>query len=75
MLTHPIAQGLVDGLSTVTLDASVLAIAQRPPSLLRPRLGFAFGGVFLLFAVRTGANVLNMSSLSPLAAASAPGQP
>jgi hypothetical protein len=67
MLTHPIAQELVDGLSTVTLFTSVLAIAQRPPSLLRPRLSFAFGGAFLLFAVRTGANALNMPSLSMLA--------
>jgi hypothetical protein len=67
MLTLPIAQGLVDGLSSVTLGVSALTIAQRPPSLLRSRLSFAFGGVFLLFAVRTAANVLDMPSLSLLA--------
>jgi hypothetical protein len=67
MLTHAIAQGLVDGLSTVTLGACVLAISQRPPSLLRPRLGFAFGGAFLLFAARTGANVLDVPTLWLLA--------
>jgi hypothetical protein len=67
MLTLPIAQGLVDGLSSVTLGVSALTIAQRPPSLLRPRLSFAFGGVFLLFAVRTAVIALDMPSLSLLA--------
>jgi hypothetical protein len=53
MLTRIAAQAIVDGFSATALAASVLAIARRPPSLLRPRLCFAFGGAFLLFLSRT----------------------
>ncbi len=64
MLTRFAGQELIDGLSAVTLGASVLGIAQRrAASLLRTRLGFAFGGLFVLFAARTAFYVLGIPFL------------
>ncbi|HEX3675683.1 MAG TPA: hypothetical protein VHU87_15535 [Rhizomicrobium sp.] len=68
MLTRFAGQELIDGLSAVTLGASVLGIAQRrAASPLRTRLGFAFGGLFVLFAARTAFYVLDISFLHLLA--------
>lgn len=74
MLTRFAAQTLVDGLSAVTLCASVLMIAQRKPaSPMRTRLGFAFGGLFVLFLARTvgsafGLEVLHLVALEVVCA-------
>jgi hypothetical protein len=68
MLTRLAGQELIDGLSAVTLGASVFKIAQRKASsLMRPRLGFAFGGLFVLFLARTAFYVLDWDFLHLLA--------
>ena len=67
MLDRLSAQALIDGLSAVTLGASVFVVV-RPGSVspLRPRLGFAFGGLCLFFAARAAAAAWNSHALSLL---------
>lgn len=58
MLTKMDAQELVDGLSAVTLGASLLFVARRSAAPLGSRLAFAFGGLCLFFALRAAAAAL-----------------
>ena len=73
MLQRLAAQDLVDGLSAVTLGASVLVVARRgAASPLRSQLGFALGGLCLFFGVRAageacGSHLLNMVTLEIVA--------
>lgn len=51
MLSWHAAQGLVDGLSALTLAGAVLGVF-RQATALRPYLGFAFGSLSVFFATR-----------------------
>lgn len=67
MLDRLPAQALIDGLSAVALGASVFVVARTGSvSPLRPRLGFAFGGLCLFFAARAASAAWGSQALSLL---------
>jgi hypothetical protein len=63
MLAKMAAQELVDGLSAVTLGASLLFVFGNGRSPVRARLAFAFGGLSVFFALRAAANALDAHGL------------
>jgi hypothetical protein len=63
MLTRPAAQELLDGLSAVSLGASVLVARFGPATVLRGRLRFAFGALCAFFAARATSEALASPAL------------